>query len=228
MMSGSTVASGGRVLGWMGGLLLFWVVPGAGWGVQAARAQAVKRPARGPKLLSRSTHAPKLPFHQERLCHKDTDCVMRPSLCSGCNPCKPTWRGVCNQKTARRIRATRNRIRCALRRCRKCAHRKHWLGTRPVCFGKQCTLAPLRPTTKKVPRSLRCKRHSDCGFLPPPMCACRPCGLYWRQPANRATIRRMLSLRTQARFCRRRRCQRCLRRALGKKSLCLKGRCKIR
>lgn len=227
-MSGTTGDSGGRVLGWMFGLLLVGVAPGAGWGVQAAWAQAAKRPARGPTLQPRSPHAPKLPVHKERSCRKDADCVIRPSLCHACDPCRPTWRRVCNQKTARRIRSTRNRIRCAMRRCRKCAHHKHWLGTRPVCFLKQCTLAPRQATSRKIPRSLRCKRHADCGFLPPPLCACRPCGLYWRQPANRATIRRMLSLRAQARVCRRRRCQRCRSRALGKKALCLKGRCTVR
>jgi hypothetical protein len=201
-----------------------------------ARA-AVARPAKRQRpgstsgsRIPRSGQPPRLPFHRERLCRRDSDCVIRPTPCPGCSPCKPTWRPVCNRKTARRIRAARKRTRCPPPRpCRRCAHPRNWLGSRPVCFRRQCTLAPLQNRPGAPSKGLACKRDADCGFFPRSSCLCRPCGLYWRQVANQEAIRREIRRRSVMGQCIRPTCKPCpARRALGTRAVCVKGRCTAR
>jgi hypothetical protein len=218
---GSVVAAG--LVWWFGGDVL-----GGLWGPGAAQARSGKRVVAKRMVIP---PRPKLGFRKDRVCRRDSDCVLRPTVCQRCAPCKPAWRSVCNRKTARRIRATRNRVRCALPRCRKCSRSSNWLGTRPVCFKKQCVIAPLQKKQRKTvfgASDLQCKRNRDCGFRHAPLCACRPCGLYWRQPANRRSIRREMRRRSRMGACRTSRCKPCTRRALGKKSLCIAGRCTVR
>lgn len=204
---------------------LWWGASAGGWVEDAAWARSTTK---GHSARPLTPRPPKLPFHKDRVCRRDKDCVFRPTICPGCNPSKPIWRQVCNRKTARRIRAMQNRVRCAMPRCRRGAHSQNWIGSVPVCFQKQCTVAPLRP--KKQPRSadLKCMRNHDCAFYPAPRCVCLPCGLYWRQAANRRAIRRAKSILARIGACRAPRCKKCRRRALGKKALCIRGRCTAR
>lgn len=205
----------------LGGLVWWPSWPGSGGGV--ARARSGKRPLARPLATPKR---PSLPFHKDRVCRKDKDCVFRPSVCPLCDPCKPAWRPVCNRKKARQIRSMRARVRCKLRYCRPCARHKNWLGHKAVCFRRQCAVAPLR--TRAAHGDLECKRNSDCGFMPGTYCLCRPCGLYWLQVANRRAIRREKLARAVRGDCLRPRCKPCARRALGKKVLCISGRCAIR
>jgi len=208
---------------------------------QVAARQVAAREA-GPRRTTRqgrvsppgsrfplSGQPPRLPFHRERLCRRDSDCVLRPTACPGCDPCKPTWRQICNRKTARRIRAARKRTRCPQRPCPRCAHHDNWLGSGPVCFRRQCTLPPLQNLPGGPSRGLACKRDADCGFFPRSGCSCRPCGLYWRRVANREAIRREIRRRSVMGRCIKPPCKQCpARRALGTRAMCVEGRCTAR
>lgn len=215
---GMMVAAG--LVWWSGG---DWA--GGDWARGTAWARSGKRPVARPSPIPQR---PKLPSHKDRACRRDKDCVFRPTVCRVCAPCKPTWRSVCNRKTARMIRAIRWRSRCALPKCHKCSSSSNWLGRKVVCFQKQCVIAPLQKKSMFGLRGLKCKRHSDCGFLPMPYCVCLPCGLYWRQAANRRTVLREKSSTYVMGQCIRMRCKKCSRRALGSKALCIRNRCTVR
>jgi hypothetical protein len=198
-----------------------------GAGPRRAKRQRLRSPS--GSRIPRPSQPPRLPFDKDRLCRRDSDCVFRPSPCPECDPCKPTWRQVCNRKTARRIRAARKRSRCPHRPCRRCAHHQNWLGSRPVCFRRQCTVAPLQNLSGAPSKGLACKRDRDCGFFPRSRCVCRPCGLYWRRVANREAIRREIRRRSVMGQCIRPTCKKCpARRALGTRAVCVKGRCTAR
>ncbi len=166
-------------------------------------------------------------IHKHQFCKKDTDCVFVPSICRRCAPCKPTMRPVGNRKMLRWVHVSRKKVRCARRRCRRCSRKKNWLGKKAVCFQNRCTVAPLKKKGKPIFSRLKCKRHKDCGLWPAPLCGCLPCGLYWRQAANRRSLRRESIRRSRMGPCGYA-CRKCARRGLGTRALCIRRRCVVR
>lgn len=71
-----------------------------------------------------------------------------------------------------------------------------------------------------------CKRNADCGFLPSVCPICAPCKPTWRPVGNREAIRRIRGIQAIV-DCARPRCKPCASSSnwLGKKAICLKGRC---
>lgn len=74
----------------------------------------------------------------ELACRKNRDCVFLPPICPDCPPCEPTWRTVGNRHALKRIRGMQALVNCRAPRCRKCAPR--WLGKRPICRDRRCTV----------------------------------------------------------------------------------------
>jgi hypothetical protein len=79
---------------------------------------------------------PKLPWSKDRVCKKDSDCVLLPTRCPRCRP--HCWRPVGNREALKRAESVQASVQCRNPGCRRCRPDYDWLGTKAVCVKGQC------------------------------------------------------------------------------------------
>jgi hypothetical protein len=97
-----------------------------------------------------------------------------------------------------------------------------------VTKGKKKSGAPTAlPAARTAPDELACKKDADCVFLPSICPRCPPCTPTWRPVGNRAALKRIRRMQAIV-DCAAPACRKCKAAWLGKKPICLKGRCAVK
>jgi hypothetical protein len=112
---------------------------------------------------------------------------------------------------------------CAYVRCKLMCRSHAW-------FDAFICTASSRPSPPPAPRSKDrdCRRDRDCTLVSRTApCSCPRCGVYWRLPVNRKTLRAWRSEWARRR-CAARVCPPCASWALGESAYCDDGQCRVR